>query len=129
ISTPERPAYKTQLSNSAGSIVLTDDASYLALYAELGVSISPSLLLKLECAVFGVNVNGLAFVKFAFEDVETERVQNFFLNCALERARAINRIVAFAREQFLRRIGKIERNLLLLESFRQASELNLDDFL
>src|SRR5437762_3149857 len=84
---------------------------------------------KLERAIFCIDTNALAFMKFAFEDVETERVQNFFLNCALERSRAVHRIVAFAGEQFLRRIGKIERDLLLLESFRQAAELNLDDFL
>ena len=82
---------------------------------------SLSLLAKLEGAVLGVDVNGLAFADFAFEDVETEGIENLLLNRALQRARAINRIVPFTREQFLGRIGEIERDLLLFEPFRQAA--------
>ena len=63
-------------------------------------------------------MDGLAFADFAFEDVNAEWVENFFLNRAPERTRAVNRIVPFAREQFLGRIRKIERDLLLLEPFR-----------
>ena len=57
-------------------------------------------------------------MKFAFEDVETEGIENFLLNRALQWARAINRIVPFTREQLLGRIGEVERDLLLLEPFR-----------
>src|SRR5437867_4387549 len=66
-------------------------------------------------------MNGLAFADFAFEDVDAEWIENFFLNRAPERTRAVNRIVPFAREQFLSRIGKIKRDLLLVEPFRPSS--------
>jgi len=49
-------------------------------------------------------VDGLAFADFAFEDVDRERVENFLLDRAAERARAVNRIAAFVREQRLGRI-------------------------
>ena len=63
-------------------------------------------------------MDGLTFVNFAFEDVDAERVEDFFLNRTLERTRTVNRIVAFARNQFFGRVGKIERDFLLLETFR-----------
>jgi len=88
---------------------------------------TPVLRLKLERAVFGIDMDGLAFADFAFKDVYAERVENFFLDCALQRAGAVNGIVTFARDQFLGRIGKIERDLLLLEPFRQAAKLNFND--
>ncbi len=72
-------------------------------------------------------MNGLAFADFAFEDVDAEWIENFFLNRAPERTRAVNRIVPFAREQFLSRIGKIKRDLLLVEPFRQSAKLDFDD--
>src|SRR5207237_9232685 len=84
---------------------------------------------KFECAISGIDMDCLTFADFAFQNVETERIENFFLDRASERACAVNGIVSFAREQFLGRIGKIERDLLLLESFRQAAKLNFDDLL
>src|SRR2546430_1688909 len=54
-----------------------------------------SLLAKLESAVFRIDLNSLAFADFAFEDVDRERVENFFLDRAPERARAVDGIVAF----------------------------------
>src|SRR5438067_8877066 len=74
-----------------------------------------------------VDLDGLSFANFAFEDVDRERIENFFLDRAPERARAVNRIVTFAGKQRFRRIGKIERDLLLFESFGQTTELNLDN--
>ena len=44
-------------------------------------------------------MNGLAFADFPFENVDRERVEDFFLNGAAERTRAIDRIVAFAGEE------------------------------
>src|ERR1700720_3066337 len=78
------------------------------------------LRLELARAVFCINMDGLAFADFAFENVDAERIENFLLNRASERAGAVNGIVTFAREKCLGRIGKIERDLLLLEPFRQA---------
>ena len=46
-----------------------------------------------------------------------------------QRPRAVNRIVPFARDECLGGIGQLERDLLLLEPFRQAAELDLDDLL
>ena len=90
---------------------------------------TPVLRLEFERAVFGIDMDGLTLADFPFEDVDAERVENFFLDRALQRAGAINGIVTFARNQFLGRIGKIERDLLLLEPFRQAAELNLNNLL
>src|SRR5205823_8731141 len=64
---------------------------------------------------------------FTFENVDAKRVENFFLDGALEGTRSVNRVVTFARDQFLGGIGKIERDLLLLEPFRQAAELNFNN--
>jgi len=61
---------------------------------------TPVLRLEFERAVFGIDMDGLAFADFAFEDVDAERVEDFFLNRTLERARTVNRVVTFARNQF-----------------------------
>ena len=45
-----------------------------------------------------VDLDGLSFANFAFEDVDRERIENFFLDHAPERARAVNGIVTFARQ-------------------------------
>jgi hypothetical protein len=34
---------------------------------------------KLERAIFCIDPNGLGFVKFAFENIETQRIENLFL--------------------------------------------------
>jgi len=73
---------------------------------------------KFECAVFGIDTDDLAFVDFSFKDVDAERIENILLDGAFQRPRSVNRIVTIARDQFFGRIGKVERNFLLLESFR-----------
>src|SRR5436305_4202286 len=88
-----------------------------------------SLLFELERAVLRIDADGLAFADFAFEDVDREWVENFFLNRAAKRARAVNRIVAFASKMCFGGIGKFERDLLLLETFRQTFQLDFDDLL
>src|SRR5438874_11552818 len=70
-------------------------------------------------------MDGLTFADVAFQDVDTEWVENFFLDRAPERTRSVNRIETFARQQFLSRVGELEGNLLLLETLRQATELDL----
>src|SRR2546428_9632258 len=90
---------------------------------------SRSLLFKLERAVFRVDVNGLAFADFAFEDVDRQRIENLFLNRAPERTRAVNRIVTFAGKELFSRIRQVERDLLLLEPFRQSGQLDFNDLL
>ena len=57
---------------------------------------------KLKRTVFCTDVDSLTFSDFAFEDVDAERIENFLLNSAAERARTQTRIVPFAREEFLR---------------------------
>src|SRR5882757_10183211 len=69
----------------------------------------------------------LAFADFAFEDVDAEWVENFFLDGAPERTRSVNRIETFARKQFLGRIRQLEGDLLLLETLRQAAKLDLNN--
>src|SRR6266404_5017519 len=70
---------------------------------------------KLERAVFGIDMNDLALVDFSLQDVDAEWIENIFLNGAFQRPRTINRIVTITRDQFLGRIGKVERDLLLFE--------------
>src|SRR5258707_6618835 len=62
---------------------------------------SALLFAKQQRAVFGINIDSLAFADFAFEDVDAQRVENFFLNGAPKRTRTVNGIVTFAREKFL----------------------------
>ena len=57
---------------------------------------------KLKRTVFCIDGDSLAFADFAFENVDAERIENFLLNSAAERARTQTRIVPFAREQFFR---------------------------
>src|SRR5713101_3139905 len=104
--------------------VITKDSS-----TALGMTTLRLSRAKLERAVFGIDMDDLALVDFAFQNVDAERVENFFLDRAFQRARAVNRIVTFARDQVLGRIGKIERDLLLFEPFRQATKLDFDDLL
>ena len=84
---------------------------------------------KFQRAVCGVNADGLSFAEFAFEDVDTERIENFSLNGAPQRSRAVNGIVTFACEQCLCGVGQLDRDLLLFETFRQTTKRNLDDLL
>src|SRR5439155_8023077 len=79
---------------------------------------------KLQSSVFRIDADGLAFADFAFQDVDAERVENFFLNGAAQRTRAVNGIVTFARQQLLGRIRELECDLLLLQAFRQAAQLD-----
>src|SRR5206468_5705281 len=64
---------------------------------------------KFELAVFDIDVDGLAFADFAFENIDAERVENFSLDGAPQRAGAVDRVVAFARQQFFSGIGRLER--------------------
>jgi hypothetical protein len=41
-----------------------------------------SLLPKHEGAIFCIDLDGLSFADFAFEDVDTQRIENFLLNGA-----------------------------------------------
>jgi hypothetical protein len=61
--------------------------------------------LKFQRAVFCIDVDRLAFADFPFKNVDAERVENFFLNGTPKRSGTVNRIVSFAGEQFLGRIG------------------------
>jgi hypothetical protein len=69
-----------------------------------------------ERTIFCIGMDDLALADFAFKDVDAKRVEDFFLNRALERARTVNRIVTLARDQLLGRIGKLERDLFCCSS-------------
>ena len=56
---------------------------------------------EFEFTVFCIDESRLAFAHFAVENIDRERVENFSLNGAPQRTRAINWVIAFAREQFL----------------------------
>jgi hypothetical protein len=84
---------------------------------------------KFKRSVFCIDMDNLAFADLAFKNVETERIENLFLNRALSRTCTVNRIVTFAGNKRLRRLGKIEADLLLLESLGQSAELDFDNFL
>ena len=73
--------------------------------------------------VFLVRADRLSLVKFALEDIEAERIENLFLNHAFERTRPVNGIVTFASDERLGPIGKLERDLLLLQAFGQTDQV------
>ena len=84
---------------------------------------------KPQRTILYVNLNRLPFVNFSFKNFHAQRIQDVFLDRAFQRSRAINRVVAMARDECFRRIWKFERDLLVLKPPYQALELNLDDIL
>ena len=74
-------------------------------------------------------MNGLTLPDFAFKNIDAQRIENLPLNGTPQGSRAVNGIVAFTREQCLGGIGQLERDLLLLETFRKSAKLNFDNFL
>src|SRR4051812_28774787 len=49
-----------------------------------------------KTVVRGIHLDPLTFAELAFEDLEAQRVENVFLDRALERPRPVNRIVTVA---------------------------------
>ena len=47
-------------------------------------------------------------MNFSFENLHAQGIEDVFLNGAFERSRAINRVVAMARDECFRRVGEFE---------------------
>src|SRR5256714_6772233 len=73
------------------------------------------------------DAHGLAGQNLAAQELRRERVLYERLYRALQGARAVERIVALAREQLFRRVVEFETHVALLQHAAQAFELNLDD--
>ena len=58
--------------------------------------------LELNPAIFGVGCDSLSFTKFSLENVDAQRIEEQVLDRAFQWARAINRIITFARNDRLR---------------------------
>jgi beta-galactosidase len=69
----------------------------------------------------------VARLEFTRQQLGRERVEQMFLNRALERARAELRIVAFAGQQLLRGGVHVEREILLREALLQPAKLDVHD--
>src|SRR3954469_16311715 len=82
---------------------------------------------KLQSIAAAVDHHRVAFEEVALEHPERERIEHQPLNRALERPRAVDRIVSFTRELFLGRFGELDVNFPLLEAPDQTRNLNVDD--
>src|SRR5215216_627984 len=74
-----------------------------------------------------IDDDGVALLKLALEHLERQRVQHAALDRALERAGAVDRVVALLDEQVLGGVGELERDLALAQAAHEAGELDLDD--
>src|SRR5437868_11326595 len=82
---------------------------------------------ELHPVAVGRGADGLAGQNLAGEQFRRERVLYERLYRALQGARAVERIVALAREQSFGRVVEFEMYVALSEHAAQAFELNLDD--
>ena len=73
--------------------------------------------------------DAVLIVDLAGEDLSTERGLELLLQQPLERARAVDRVVAGVREVLERRVGELDLDLALRQPRPQPAELDLDDLL
>src|SRR2546423_4405801 len=83
--------------------------------------------LELHLVAVRRDADGLAGQNLAAQEFRRERVLYERLYRALQGARAVERVVALAREQSFRRVVEFEMHVALLQHSAQAFELNLDD--
>src|SRR5437588_11034378 len=83
--------------------------------------------LELHLVAISRDADGLAGQNLAAQQFRRERVLYERLYRALQGARAVERIVALAREQSFGRVVEFEMYVALSEHAAQAFELNLDD--
>ena len=69
----------------------------------------------------------MAFADLAFENVDTKRVENFLLNGAPQRTRAVSRIVTLPQDQFLSGGSKLQRDLAFGQKFLDEKGVFLPD--
>src|SRR5919107_3686698 len=82
---------------------------------------------ELHLVAFGRDAHGLAGQNLAAQELRRERVLNHRLYRALQGARAVERVVALAREQGLSRVVQLYAHVALREQAAQPFELYLDD--
>src|SRR5688572_31750681 len=69
----------------------------------------------------------IAFAELAFEHPHRQRIEDTALDGALQRPRAVHRIVAFRHEERLGRLAQVDVDLPFLETLEQAADLDVDD--
>src|SRR4029079_1362871 len=82
---------------------------------------------KRELAGPPVDLHGVAFAELALEHLDRERIEDAPLYRALQRTRAVRRIVALLDEQILGTIGQLDVDLAVLVPFDQPPQLDVDD--
>ena len=69
----------------------------------------------------------IAGLNLAFEKLERQRVRKQLLDRALQRPRAIRRVVAFLEQRFSRRRREFQRDPAVGQVLAQRLELDVDD--
>ena len=82
---------------------------------------------ELELAARCIDAHPGAFAELALQHAHRERIQHAPLDDALQRPRAVDRIVALGDEHILRAIGQLDVDLAILEPLHQAAQLDVDD--
>src|SRR5207342_639242 len=80
-----------------------------------------------QLAVAFVDTHGRSVGDLAGDDLVGQWILQIFLHRALERPRAIDRVVTHAAEPGPRRVGQLELDLAVLEQLAEPRELNIDD--
>src|SRR5579863_5133024 len=86
---------------------------------------------KLHFARLRIRIHAqcIAWLHFAVQKLQRQRVLDQPLNRTLHRPRAVRRIVAFAEEQSFRRRSEVQFHLLLAEPLQQMPQLKVNDVL
>src|SRR6266508_5435401 len=82
---------------------------------------SSDLLAERDRALAGVGNDRVAFGEFAIEQAQGQRVLDHPLDGALERPRAVDGVIALARQQLLGGGGELQRDALVGEAPRQVA--------
>ena len=89
-----------QIKRQLQSLFASHGTIFFNLCVKRGLRRHEKILSRVECerAIFCIDVDRLTFADFTFQNVDAEWIEDFFLNGPFERARAVNRIVTFARD-------------------------------
>ena len=82
---------------------------------------------ELQLAGLDVDPHGVSLREFPLQDLHRQGIQDAPLKCALERARAIRRIVAFGEQEILGGFAELDPDLALFQSRDQATHLDVND--
>ena len=113
---------------AAGSAIATQMAPVLPILAPWAERMGyASRVSQLQRAVAFVDLDRLAVRDLAAQDRVGERVLEIFLDRALQRPRAVDRIVADPAEPGAGAVGELEHDLAVLEQLLDVGDLDVDD--